>query len=77
MHRLAIDGLAVVGLTRPDPDGGDVHVLADGHLHGNVDQVCPRCLSWIEGRDYVRRTAYGVLQHEVCPMVIMPDRPAH
>ncbi len=76
MHRPAIDGLTVVGLTRPYPAGGDVHVLSDGHLHGEVDQVCPRCLAWIEGRDYVRRTAYGVLQHEACPTVLTPDQPA-
>ena len=30
-------------------------------------------LQWIEEREYVRRTAYGPLQHEVCPeQVLMP-----
>lgn len=62
-----IDRLAGVGLSRPDPDGGEVYVLADGHLHSDTDAICPRCLTWIEERDYVRRTAYGLLQHEVCP----------
>jgi hypothetical protein len=62
-----IDRLAGVGLSRPDPDNGDPHVLADSHLHSDTDEICPRCLQWIEERDFVRRTAYGVLQHEVCP----------
>ena len=56
-----------VGLTRPDPESGEHFVLADGHLHAEDDAICPRCLTWIEERDFVRRTGYGVLQHEVCP----------
>ena len=35
-------------------------------LHVDADAVCPRCLSWIEPGDYVRRTAYGPYQHESC-----------
>lgn len=41
--------------------------MSDVHLHGELDAVCPRCLRWIEDFEYVRRTAYGPLQHEVCP----------
>lgn len=41
--------------------------LIDSHLHGDADAICPRCLTWIGERDYVRQTAYGLLQHEVCP----------
>jgi hypothetical protein len=63
-----IDRLAGVGLTRPDPVSGEEWcLLPDGHLHSDADAICPRCLTWIEGREFVRRTAYGLLQHEVCP----------
>jgi hypothetical protein len=42
-------------------------LAADDHeLHVDADAVCPRCLSWIEPGDYVRRTAYGPYQHESC-----------
>lgn len=41
--------------------------VPDGHLHPRTDAVCPRCLTWIEEREFVRQTAYGPLQHEVCP----------
>ncbi len=62
-----MDRLVAVGLTRPAPDSGDVRVVPDGHLHSDGDAICPRCLTWIEEREFVRRTAYGPLQHEVCP----------
>lgn len=58
-----IDRLSALGLERP-AEGTDV---VDGHLHGAGDEICPRCLGWIDGRDYVRRTGFGLLQHEVCP----------
>jgi hypothetical protein len=64
-----IDRLAGVGLSRPDPvSGEDWCLLPDGHLHSDADAICPRCLTWIEPRAFVRRTAYGPLQHEVCPI---------
>lgn len=59
--------LATVGLDRADANCARAFVLEDGHLHGAEDAICPRCLQWIEERDFVRRTAYGPLQHEVCP----------
>lgn len=68
VHRqgpLPLERLVWAGLTRPDRDTGDGDLL-DAHLHSDGDEVCPRCLGWIDGRDFVRRTAYGVLQHEVC-----------
>jgi hypothetical protein len=43
-----------------DPESNDLRVDADA--------VCPRCLSWIGPRDIVRRTAYGLVQHEHCPV---------
>ena len=61
-----VDRLASLGLDRPEPGAEDGHVV-DSHLHGDDDSICPRCLQWIDGRDYVRRTGYGLLQHEVCP----------
>jgi hypothetical protein len=60
--------LWLLGVTRPRLEpAGEPLVLPDGHLHSSTDAICPRCLSWIEDRDYVRLTAYGLLQHEVCP----------
>ena len=58
-----IDRLSGLGLERP-LDGAET---VDGHLHGDGDEICPRCLAWIDGRDFVRRTGFGLLQHEVCP----------
>ncbi|MGB8651854.1 MAG: hypothetical protein WCD35_14460 [Mycobacteriales bacterium] len=66
-RRSSLDRLVEAGLVRPDPDAGDGSALLDAHLHGGEDAVCPRCLGWIEERQFVRRTAYGPLQHEVCP----------
>ena len=62
-----IERLAGIGLSRPDPDSAESHVLSDGHLHGADDSICPRCLRWVEEREFVRRNALGMLQHEVCP----------
>ncbi len=47
--------------------------IQDGHLHTDEDAVCPRCLSWIDEDDFVRRTTYGPLQHEVCPAELVPS----
>jgi hypothetical protein len=63
-----IDRLAGVGLDRPDPETAEAVVLHDNHLHTEADAICPRCLSWIEEREFVRQTAFGPLQHEVCPV---------
>jgi hypothetical protein len=54
-------------MRRAEAEDLSAFVVPDGHLHGELDAVCPRCLRWIEDREYVRRTAYGPLQHEVCP----------
>jgi hypothetical protein len=59
---------ATIGLGHADADSVRAFVMPDGHLHVELDAVCPRCLTWIEERDFVRRTAYGPLQHEVCPV---------
>lgn len=62
-----IDRILAVGLPRPDPLEDAALLLVDSHLHSNDDSICPRCLTWIEERHYVRRNGYGLLQHEVCP----------
>ena len=68
------DRLAVVGLSRPDPTAGEPVPLTDRHLHSDEDSICPRCLTWIDERDFVRRTSFGLLQHEVCPRPDPPGR---
>lgn len=62
-----MDRLVGVGLSKPGPSEVELRIIVDGHLHSERDAICPRCLTWIEERDYVRQTAYGLLQHEVCP----------
>jgi hypothetical protein len=64
--------LAGIGLDPPDADLSGP-LVPDGHLHGDLDAICPRCLRWIEEREFVRRTAYGPLQHEVCPEPLAPS----
>jgi hypothetical protein len=62
-----MDRLAGFGFFKPDLDGEGAILLVDCHLHSDDDAICPRCLTWIEERDFVRQTAYGLMQHEVCP----------
>ena len=65
--RWSFERLVGVGLYPHDVDEFGALTVPDGHLHGELDAICPRCLRWIEEREFVRRTAYGPLQHEVCP----------
>jgi hypothetical protein len=51
------------------PDGCD---FASHVMHVDADAICPRCMRWISPRDIVRRTAYGLFQHEVC---VATDQP--
>ena len=62
----AIDRVASFASARPPltPYGYD---FSSHDLHVDGDLVCPRCLRWIRPKDFVRRTAYGPAQHEVCP----------
>lgn len=48
----------------------------DHELHVEADDICPRCLCWIEASDFVRRTSWGLAQHEVCPADVRGARPA-
>jgi hypothetical protein len=54
---------------REAPFGFD---FASNVMHVETDAICPRCMSWITGSDIVRRTAYGLLQHEACPVTDEP-----
>jgi hypothetical protein len=55
---------ARIGLRAMLDAGGPV---VDASLHVDADAICPRCLTWITPRDYVRRTLFDLLQHETCP----------
>jgi hypothetical protein len=63
----SLEQLATLGLRRLDAEGLSAFVVSDGDLRGEHDAVCPRCFRWIGDQEFVRRTAYGPLQHEVCP----------
>lgn len=67
MAQWSLEQLATLGLRRVDAEELSAFVVPDGHLHALQDAVCPRCFRWIEDQEFVRRTAYGPLQHEVCP----------
>jgi hypothetical protein len=49
------------------------HDFAGNVMHVDTDAICPRCFGWISARDIVRRTAYGLLQHESCPVTDEPN----
>ena len=57
-------------LDAPQPRYGYDFSVND--MHVDEDAVCPVCLGWIEPDDIVRRTAYGPVQHEACPLRRMP-----
>lgn len=48
------------------------HDFTRNLLHVDTDAICPRCFGWIAPRDIVRRTAYGLVQHEACPISAEP-----
>jgi hypothetical protein len=41
--------------------------IVDAALHVDSDAICPDCLEWIGPGDFVRRNAFGIVEHEVCP----------
>ena len=49
------------------------HDFASNVMCVETDAICPRCFGWISARDIVRRTAYGLLQHEACPLTAQPE----
>jgi hypothetical protein len=38
-------------------------------MHVDVEAICPKCMQWVTPTDIVRRTAYGLIQHEACSTV--------
>lgn len=64
--------LAQIGFRPREANPG--HDFAANVLHVDDDVICPRCLTWIAADDIVRRTRYGLVQHEACPIgVAHPD----
>jgi len=47
-----------------DPVGG----VEDHAFRVDADSVCPACFRWVKPHEIVRRTAYGPVQHECCPV---------
>jgi hypothetical protein len=71
LHRVTSgQGLLIIDAA---PAGGPT----DASLHVEADAICPRCLSWIGPEDFVRRTGYGLLQHESCPKLLAQLVGAH
>jgi hypothetical protein len=59
---------ALIGRLRWRGQPHHVHVeFIDASLHVETDAICPDCLRWIAPDDYVRRNAFDMLEHEVCP----------
>jgi hypothetical protein len=55
-------------LTRQQPDPSlDLLDVIDASWHVDTEAICPDCLQWIGPADFVRRNAFGLLEHEVCP----------
>jgi hypothetical protein len=44
-----------------------VHDQPANEMQVDADVICPRCLHFIWPDEYVRRTVYGVVQHQACP----------
>lgn len=55
----------LAGTGQQAPYGFD---FAANVMHADTDGICPRCLTWLEPDDIVRRTGFGPLQHETCPV---------
>lgn len=45
--------------------------VIDASFHADTDAICPDCLGWINPWEYVRRNAFDLLEHEVCPPVVV------
>ena len=41
--------------------------VIDASWHVDTEAICPDCLQWIWPADFVRRNAFDLLEHEVCP----------
>jgi len=40
-------------------------------FHVDTEAICPDCHGWINPWDFVRRNALDILEHEVCPPVVV------
>ena len=60
------DSVSVTGV-QPMLDEAPAGGPGDFSLHADTDEICPRCLRWICPEDFLRRNAWGLLQHESCP----------
>ena len=45
----------------------DLLEVIDASWHVDTEAICPDCLQWIGPTDFVRRNAFDLLEHEVCP----------
>jgi len=45
--------------------------VVDASFHVDTEAICPDCLGWINPWDFVRRNALDILEHEVCPPVVV------
>jgi len=62
-------------LTRQQPDPSlDLLDVIDASWHVDTEAICPDCLQWIGPADYVRRNAFDLLEHEVCPPAFVRER---
>ena len=48
--------------------------VIDASWHVETDAICPDCLRWISVDDYVRRNAFDMLEHEICPPASVRSR---
>jgi hypothetical protein len=45
--------------------------VIDASWHVDTEAICPDCLQWIGPADFVRRNAFDLLEHEVCPPAVV------
>jgi hypothetical protein len=45
--------------------------VIDASFHVDTEAICPDCLQWIGPTDFVRRNAFDLLEHEVCPPAVV------
>ncbi len=48
--------------------------VIDASWHVDTEAICPDCLGWIGPTEFVRRNAYDLLEHEVCPPAFVRAR---
>jgi hypothetical protein len=48
--------------------------IIDASWHVDTEAICPDCLGWIGPTEFVRRNAYDLLEHEVCPPAFVRER---